>query len=364
MWNSVTIQLGNKKRAEIGFRLSSFGGGCVMWTRSHNANFFFFPRVGELPRGNVGSGRRQKHLVFVQKVLCTQVPRCMLRGKERYTSSERGFIRSRRKALSLIAGSQTLCNQGGRGLLSNCKHALKCWRRATYTSTFRALFTLTMWEKHRLQMDRPGFARQLCCTGLKSDFRWNTCWKAPKWVVLRPVGVWNNRWLCFMEREAAVVQLWQKLERRHDCKQAFFSEIGYISSSKDEQRLAVKAADWLWQGFVTCRGLVTGVRSRPFYRPKSDRPICDSDRHLSRFILTGPSLSHFPPAALSWTDVGNKSHRYFWSISSDGSLRLRLSRINREKQPPVQLRVGCLRGDRSVLGQWRHTERLHDIKPN
>lgn len=95
----LLIRLGTKKsrQAEIDF-----------------SNLFFFSRVGELPRGNVGSGRRQKHLVFVQKVLCTQVPRCMLRGKERYTSSERGFIRSRHKALSLTAGSQTLCNQGAR----------------------------------------------------------------------------------------------------------------------------------------------------------------------------------------------------------------------------------------------------------
>lgn len=167
-----------------------------------------------------------------------------------------------------------------------------------------------MWEKRRLQMDRPDFARQLGCRGFKSDFWWNPSWKAPKWVVLRPVGVWNNQRLCFMEKEAAVVWLWQKLEWLHDCKQAVFSEIGYISSSKDEKRLAVKAADWLWREFVTCRRLVTGVRSRPFYRPKSDWPICDSNRHLSRFILTGPSLFHFPQAVLYYMDVGNKSHGF------------------------------------------------------
>lgn len=114
----LLTRLGNKKsrRAEVDFNLPSCGFAAAescgrALTRQ---TFFFSSRVGELPRGNVGSGRRQKHLVFVQKVLCTQAPRCMLRGKERYTSSEHGFIRSRHKALSLTAGSQTECNQGAR----------------------------------------------------------------------------------------------------------------------------------------------------------------------------------------------------------------------------------------------------------
>lgn len=151
-----------------------------------------------------------------------------------------------------------------------------------------------------------------------------------------------------MEKEAAVVWLWQKLELRHDYKQAFFSEISCISSSKE---IGSKGC-WLAPARV-CH--LTEVRSRHLIGPYVI--LTDS------LFWQGLPLSIFHEQLfLRWTWEMNPSD--FWSISSDGSLRLRLSCINQEKQPPVQLRVGCLRGDRSVLGQWRHTERLHDIKPN
>lgn len=49
--------------------------------------------------------RRKRHLVLVQKVLCTQSATLHARGREKHTRSAGGFIRSRHKAAAAVTAA-------------------------------------------------------------------------------------------------------------------------------------------------------------------------------------------------------------------------------------------------------------------